>query len=203
MKQSISYITPEIFDQIIDYVPSLKIRKWLDNDIQMLFKILYACLLRPSEGIRLEKKDIDIKEKKIYLHKTKTHKFDEVIIPSDFLNELAAWLETKTEGRLFEGLTYNIFIRWIYKMGRELNIEAWTTPQSETGEKTKGHIFRKSTAKDLLYGTHDGRKAPINLISAALRHTGKRKAKRNLETTTGYLKLTSNDVLEWYYGGNY
>ena len=199
MRPTISYITQEQFNSIIDYIPRLKIRKWLDRDIAMLFKILYWALLRPSEGIKLEKKDIDLELHKIYLHHTKTQVIDEAIIPPDFHNELKEWLDNKPDGRLFEDLTYDRVLQWIIRMGKDLDIMAWVTPQSESGEKTKGHIFRKSSAKDLLYGTHDGRKAPINLISAALRHTGKNKVKRNIETTTGYLKLGSNDVLDWYY----
>ena len=199
MKPSISYITPDQFTRIIEYVPKLKIRRWTDQDIVMLFRILYECLLRPTEGIKLEKKDILLDEHKIILHKPKGKLIDEAIIPPDFHNDLNNWLDTKADGRLFDGLTYNTFIRWIYKMGVDLDIIAWTTSQEDSGEKTKGHIFRKSNAKDLLYGTRDGRKAPINLISAALRHTGKKKIRRNIETTTGYLKLGSNDVIEWYY----
>ena len=57
-------------------IPELKIRKWLDIDIVMMFKIMYFCALRPGEAIKLKKEDFDIESREVYLGKTKTHKED-------------------------------------------------------------------------------------------------------------------------------
>ena len=59
---------------IIETIPDLKIRKWIDEDIQMLFKILYWGALRPSEGLKLKKEDFNITNRTIHLGKTKTRK---------------------------------------------------------------------------------------------------------------------------------
>ena len=58
MQDKINYISPETFEDIINHVPVLGIRKWLDNDIQMLYKIMYYCALRANEAINLKKEAV-------------------------------------------------------------------------------------------------------------------------------------------------
>ena len=182
-----NYMNPTQFQTVLKAIPGLKIRKWYDYDIVMLFKIQYASALRPIEGIKLKKEDINIKDRIIYLGKTKTIKADKAVIPKNFVSELENYLIEKTPGRLFPDLTYHTYIDWIYRLGKMLQIKAWITPQSETGEKTMGHIFRKSKGKDLV--TSLGYTS-MPLISKHLRHVSP-------ETTARYyLKVTTEAVKE-------
>ena len=183
----------EDFQRVIDEVPNLYIRKWVDDDIQMLFRILYWCALRPIEGIKLSKEDFDLESRKIYLGKTKTHINDVAPIPAIFIPELESYLYSKDEGRLFPGLSYNTFYPWLKKLGKKLDIPSWVTLQSETGEKTVGHIFRKSIGKDMLTGVHrtkDGKKFEIPIISKQLRHS------KPSITVDSYLKSSIEAVLD-------
>lgn len=192
-KSTSNYLNPEDFERVIQTIPSLGIRKWADYDVEMLFRILYWCALRPIEGIKLSKEDFDLESRKVYLGKTKTHKNDVAPIPLVFVDELGDYLELKESGRLFEGLTYNTFYPWLKKLGRKLDIPSWITLQEETGEKTVGHIFRKSIGKDMLNGVHrtrDGRKFEIPIISKQLRHS------KPSITQDHYLKATTEAVLE-------
>ena len=59
MKDKVNYISPEKMQKAIEYIPVLGIRKWKDEDIAMLFKILYYCALRPTEGIYLKKESFN------------------------------------------------------------------------------------------------------------------------------------------------
>ena len=174
-----------MFKVILNHIPKLKIRKWTDYDVQFLFKILYECALRPIEGIRLQKENFNIQDRIIYLGKTKTKKGDKVVIPQKFLAELKFYIEQKEDGPLFPGLNYAAFIKWIIRLGKDLEIKAWTTPQSETGEKTKGHIFRKSKGKDLLkeIGLNE-----LDIISKHLRHS------KPSITFDSYLKASTEAV---------
>jgi len=185
----------EDFAKVIDQIPRLSIRKWYDEDIQMLFHILYFCALRPNEGIRLRKEDFDLESRRLSLGRTKTKLNDVAPIPRKFVPKLANYLEFKEEGRLFDSLTYNTFYPWLKKLGIWCDIPAWTTPQSETGEKTVGHIFRKSIGKDMLKGVHlskNGTKFSIPTISKQLRHS------KPSITIDSYLKETIETVLdEW------
>ena len=192
MRERPNYMPPEKFLEVLEAIPRLHIRKWLDADIKMLMLICYWIELRIGEAIRLKVEDFDLEVRKVYLGKTKANKNDEATIPPDFIPELKNYLNGKS-GALFPGLTYGTAIKWIERLGKMLNILAWITPQSETGEKTKTHIFRKSMAKDLLYGTH-GRKAPMNVISQSLRHKGK----DPLATTFHYLKMNTADLDDWW-----
>ena len=190
-----NYLNQEDFAKVLDEIPRLMIRKWLDEDIKMLFEILYWCALRPNEGIRLRKEDFDLESRRLSLGRTKTKLNDVAPIPSKFVPKLANYLEFKEEGRLFDGLTYNTFYPWLKKLGKWCDIPSWTTPQSETGEKTVGHIFRKSIGKDMLKGVHlskNGTKFSIPTISKQLRHS------KPSITIDSYLKETIETVLdEW------
>lgn len=191
MKDTNNYLSQETLSKVLSAIPSLKIRKWNDEDIQMLFKIWYWMALRPSEGITLSKEDFDLENRDVYLGKTKTKLNDKAPIPMLFIPELTIWLNTKPSGLLFPGLTYDTAYRWFVRLGKMLNIPAWTTPQDKTGEKTKGHIFRKSLGKDMLQGTH-GKKFEIPIISKQLRH-----AKPSI-TVDHYLKASIEAVKnEW------
>ena len=190
MQDKVNYISPETMEVILNYIPSLMIRKWKDNDIQMLFKILYFCALRPSEGIFLKKESFNLEDREIYLGKTKTKKNDVAHIPNIFLDELRTWLIFKEDGRLFDGLKYNTAWRWLDRMGRDLNIKAWQVNESESNEKTKLHIFRKSVGKDMLNGLYGEKAKSIPVISKQLRH-----AKPSM-TIDHYLKATLETVKE-------
>jgi len=180
-------------ERIIDSIPLLKIRKWYDYDVQMLFRILYWCALRPMEAIELEKKDFNFTNRTISLHQTKTKKNDIALIPVRFSPQLKNYVISKEEGRLFEGLTYHAFYTWLKRLGKMLEIESWVTPQLETGEKTVGHIFRKSIGKAMVYGeiTDDkGNNFKIPTISKHLRH------KKPSMTEDNYLKANISQVAE-------
>jgi len=189
MKDKANYMNPETFNRVLETIPALRIRKWIDNDVKMLFKILYWAALRPSEGIRLSREDFDLSERKIYLGKTKTRKEDEAPIPQRFVKELGGYLQTKEPGRLLPGLTYDTFYPWLKRLGKILDIPAWVKPQSVTGEKTVGHIFRKTIGKDMLQGTF-GEKFEIPIVSKQLRHS------KPSITMDHYLKQTIEAVLE-------
>ena len=195
VKSTNNYMNQQDFDKVLDAIPTLSIRKWYDNDVRMLFKILYWCALRPIEGIKLSKEDFDLESRKIDLGNTKTKINDKAPIPRVFVPELETYLTNKGNGRLFDGLTYDTFYHWLKRLGKSLDISAWTTHQSETGEKTVGHIFRKSIGKDMLTGIHrnkDGKKFEIPIISKQLRHS------KPSITIDSYLKSTIEAVLdEW------
>ena len=182
----------EQFDYVILAIPELNIRKWFDYDIEYLFKNLYWLALRPIEGIKLKKEDFNFNEKQVYLGKTKTNPQDYAVIPSMYLQELYRYIDKKDPGQLLDKLTYDTFYRWLVKLGKILDIPAWTTPQSETREKTKGHIFRKSLGKDMMQGSL-GKKYPIDIISRQLRHS------KPSITIDHYLKASGEAVKEaWY-----
>lgn len=192
MQQRPNYMPPELFNQVLDAIPTLHIRKWKDEDVKMLFKNCYWIELRIGEAIKLTVEDFDLQRLRVYLGKTKANKNDEAVIPPDYKSELEIYLLGK-KGPLLPGLSYPTVLKWINRLGEALDIKAWTTPQSETGEKTKSHIFRKSMAKDLLYGTY-GSKATVNVISQSLRHKGK----NPLATTFHYLKMSGEDLDQWW-----
>lgn len=192
MKARANYMPPEQLQQVLDAIPSLHIRKWKDEDIQMMIKIDYWCGLRFDEGCHLHVEDFDFDIGEVYLGKTKTEIADSATIPDSFRLELELYLKDK-KGELFPGLTYGTAIKWIEKLGKQLKILAWTTPQSISGEKTKTHIFRKSIGKDMIYGTF-GSKAPLTFVSKTLRHRGK----DPLSMTIKYLKVGNEDVKDWW-----
>ena len=71
-----------------------------------------------------------------------------------------------------------------------LNIKAWIVLESESGEKTKGHIFRKSVGKDMFDGEYGEKTKSITIISKQLRH------KKPSTTRDHYLKLDIEAVKE-------
>jgi hypothetical protein len=40
----------EDFTRVLETIPDLKIRKWSNNDVRFLFKIMYWSALRPMEA---------------------------------------------------------------------------------------------------------------------------------------------------------
>lgn len=186
MKASANYMPPEQFALVLDNIPRLNIRKWSIVDVQMLFKIAYWCGLRITEACNLQVHNFDLDFKRVYLGKTKTNANDRATIPDKFIVELSGYLLGK-EGYLFPDMNRFIVYNWQKRLGIILNIEAWTTPQSVTREKTKTHIFRKSVGKDMLYGTIDGVRQPINIVQRKLRHS-------NPTMTALYLKALDDDV---------
>lgn len=190
MNDKVNYISPKTFQIILDSISRLKIRKWKNEDIQMLFKILYWCALRPSEGINVKKEDFDLDDREVLLGRTKTNKYDNAPIPQIFINELAFYLDQKDDGRLFPELTYNTAYHWFVRLGVMLNIKAWIVLESESGEKTKGHIFRKTVGKDMLSGIYGEKASAIPIISKQLRH------KKPSTTIDHYLNASIESVKE-------
>jgi len=184
-----NYINPEQFEEIIKALNTLEFRKWDVKDVEFLFKISYWCALRMSESCRIKKEDIDLESGEIYLGLTKKKKNSIAIIPTVFREELFYYLKGKNDGYLLPDVNPQIVRVWIRKLGKMLNIEAWTTPQEVTGEKTQTHIFRKSMAKDMLLGTH-GKIAPLPIVQGLLRHD-------NIATTSKYVHLEKEAVKEW------
>jgi integrase len=166
-----NYINQEDFGRILGTIPQLGIRKWLDDDVKILFKIMYYSALRPMEAIRLDKDDIDIKNGTIYLGKTKTKTIDTAQIFHGFSEELEEWLWDKDDGRLFVDLTYHRVYEWIVRLGKMLQIQAWLIPEYKSGEKTKAHIFRKSIGKDMVNGMYGEEAQNISVIASLMRHS--------------------------------
>ena len=189
MQSQVNYINPEDFERILDEIPYLNIRKWSDNDIKWLFKILYWIALRPIEGIKLSREDFNLEDRYVYLGKTKTMKGDKAVIPKLFTEPLRQYLAIKQDGRLFPGLSYNTFYPWTVKLGQRLGIKAWIEKEKDTGEKTKGHIFRKTNLKDMYFGTWGERIDPI-LIAGQSRH------KNTAVLFNNYLRLGSEATKE-------
>lgn len=168
MNSNPNYINQEDFERIICAIPRLNIRKWKNDDVIMLMKIMYNMALRPMEAIIRNKEDFDVRNRYVYLGKTKTSTSDRAVIPRIFQDELESWLNGKDDGPLFPGLSYRTFWVWCHRLGEKLDIDAWKTGNSaRMHEKTVGHIFRKSWGKDKLE-TMGYEK--IDVISSHLRH---------------------------------
>lgn len=190
MESSINYINPGDFRLIIQAIPGLKLRKFDIEAVQMLFKISYYCALRINETIGIRKSDIDLDRQEIFLGKTKTKRGDRASIAPSFIAELGVYLRSvQNDEPLFKGMNKKIVWVWTKKLGKTLGLKAWITPQSESGEKTKSHIFRKTYAKDLLYGTFTP-PAPLSIIQKKLRHA-------DLKTTSKYLQVDLDEVKAW------
>lgn len=194
MKSRYNYINPEQFRQILDYMDGMKFRKWDPNQIKMLFKIAYWIGLRMIEARHLKAEQFELEISKVYLGKTKSMDHDDRPIPEPFIDELAQFLKGKT-GYLIKPIPHkNTILFWTDKIGNELEIEAWTTPQSISHEKTKGHAMRKSVGKDMMYGTPEitgGFKAPLSTIAKQLGHT-------NQMTTEKYLHVEGETVIDFW-----
>jgi len=190
MESTSNYINQIELAGAIESIPALKIRKMKDKDVEMLFKIMYWSALRPGEGIRLKKEDFVLPNRIINLGQTKTKKNDKAVIPRAFIPELEQYLKDKPDGKLFN-CKYITFYKWLKRLGKINGIEAWTTHTSETGEKTVGHIFRKSVGKDMMFGEildMEGNKIDIPVISQHMRHS------KPSMTIDHYLKATSEQV---------
>lgn len=192
MKARPNYMPPDQFDQVIQALPKLGLRKFSVIDVEMFMKISYWLALRFGETLKLQVDNFDFTINEAWLGKTKTEKAAVATIPMLFRGELMVYLEGKT-GALFPEWKYITVLSWTKRLGRMLNIPAWTMSQDETGEKTKTHIFRKSIGKDMLYGEY-GKKAPLTFISKTLRHGGK----DPLGTTIKYLKIGTEEVKDWW-----
>ena len=186
---TMNYINRDDFERILGTIPQLGIRKWLDDDIKILFQIMYYSALRPGEAIRLKKEDIDIKNQTIYLGKTKTKTIDTAQIFYGFSDDLEEWLWDKEDGRLFIDLTYHRVYEWIARLGKMLQIQAWLIPEHKSGEKTKAHIFRKSIGKDMVNGVYGEDAQQIPVIQKLMRHS------KSTTTIDSYLKI-SNEKLK-------
>ena len=190
LSENVNYLPPEKFKEILDYVrQNIKTKKLDKIDIEMIFKIAYHAGLRINEVLKLKKKDFDFSRFEIYLGKTKTKYNDVASFPKSFSVELQDYLlnERSSIGRedLLFYVSRQTAYKWIMEIGKALNITAWITPQSQSGEKTKTHIFRKTIGKDMLY-----KKAPLNIVMNKMRHS-------DIGTTSKYLKLNLADVKTW------
>ena len=189
LSDNVNYISPIMFSQIMDYIQhKLKHQKLDYTEIQMLFKIAYHCGLRVNEVLKLKKNDFDFNLLEVNLGHTKTEERGRASIPQSFVPELQEFLANHTNNYLIFGVSRQTAYVWLMQIGKALSISALITPQSETREKTKTHIFRKSIGKDMLY-----KKAPLNIIQRKLRHN-------NINTTSEYLKIKLNDVKNWENG---
>ena len=188
--ENVNYLPREKYEEILEYVKNNITHRKLDPiDIVMIFKISYHAGLRINEVLKLSKSSFDFNRLQINLGNTKTDTNDIASFPQSFSEELQEYLRIERSNLsrtclLFPISRQNIY-KWLLKIGKALNIIAWTTPQNESHEKTKTHIFRKCIGKDMLY-----KKAPLNIIMKKLRHT-------NLKTTSTYLKLNLSDVQSW------
>lgn len=195
MKSTFNYVNPADMQKILNSVNNINLRKWDPVQIQMLFKICYWLGLRMIEARKLKVEDFDFDRREVYLGKTKAKENDSRKIPLIFIPELELYLRGKT-GQILKEIPHRKTVEmWARKIGLELDLAAWTTPQKETHEKTKGHIFRKSLGKDMLAGTPgitpQGRKAGLPIVSLQLGHS-------NLLTTTRYLKAAGAAVDEFW-----
>lgn len=190
MKSTNNYISQEDFERIIAELPRFVPRTFSAEDCTLLFKTCYWCGLRITEALALSWGDIDADERKITLMKTKTGKNVTVRFPH-FLDDFffCAYVEDPKQ-KLFEKIKYHTLLNMMKKIGNELDIQAWKQGQDQTGEKTFSHIWRKSSAKDILQGTH-GRKGDIVLVQEFLRHN-------SIVSTQHYLK-TKGAALEEFF----
>lgn len=187
MKAKSNYMPLSEFRTLIDEVPQIIESRILNSDeIQMLFKVTYHLGLRISETINLEAKDFDLEDLEVGLGKTKEAINDFASIPPEFKNELKTYLKNHSwrEGKLWPIGRITVYL-WLKKLGKILDINCLNAKQSETGEKTITHAFRKSKAKHMLFS-----KAPINIIQGKLRH-------KDSNTTMRYLRLNLADVKNW------
>lgn len=190
MRSKSNYIDPQQFEEIVQAIPVLQIRKWKNHDVEFLFKIAYWCGLRMKEACNLKKEDFDLLSNEVYLGLTKKKKNQYAPIPLPFIPELQQYLQTKPNGQLLKDCNPQIVRVWVRRLGKILDVAAWTTPQEVTGEKTLTHIFRKSIGKSMLYGVY-GKKAPLNVVQKQLRHS-------SLTTTSKYLQVGIEDVKDWW-----
>ncbi len=186
LKDNVNYISPEVFQKILDYVKSnMSDRKLSYYHIQMIFKIAYNSGLRVNEVLKLKPKDFDFDLLEINLGQTKTEQRGLASITPSFKPELETWIKSFIPDVKLFPITRQAAYNWLMEIGRALSISALITPQTETNEKTKTHIFRKSIGKYMLY-----KQAPLNIIQRKLRHT-------SINMTSEYLKIKLNDVKTW------
>ena len=188
-----NYMTPAERQAVEDYVPRLGLRKWRAVDVQWAFRIAYWCALRMSEVPKLRARSFDWEARQVYLGRTKTQA-NYAPVPAFAVAPLRTMWDERLadvgDTELLPGCTTKQVYRWLKKAGEALDIPALTTEQRISGEKAIAHIFRKSMAKDMLLGTH-GKKAPIGVVQAQLRHT-------NPVVTGRYLRMGTAAALEYW-----
>lgn len=186
---TVNNMSQETLDSVCAAIPLINIQKYRDKDIAMLLRIMYWCALRPREALPLKAEQFNLDLRVISLGKTKTRKNDTAVIPKTFIPELTTWLSNKS-GDLFPNLKYHTFASWLRKLGQECNVKGWQTPQHKTGEKTLGHLFRKSMGKHMLAGEHGEKAKNMATISKHLRHS------KPSMTWDYYLKADAEQVKE-------
>lgn len=197
MNAEVNYISEANFDLLIEYIRKHhKCHGYQKEDLIMVLRIAYELGLRPSEVLKSKKEHYNLHPKvlRLRLFRTKREQNGYASIPPRFVPDLVDYLDKKPNGYIIGNkrgdrhYSYNALFQFLKKAGRELNIPALVTPQKETGEKTVGHAFRKSKGKDMYF-----RGAPISVVSAKLRHSGK----DSITQTINYLRLNLADAQAW------
>ena len=169
-----NYLTPAERQAIQDFVPELHVRKWRAVDIQWAFLIAYWGGLRIDEVPRLRERSFDFTRRTIYIPGRTKNKSNVRPFPASAVAPLRVFWEERRADMgdvpLLPNCTTDRIYRWLKQIGKALDIPALTTPQESSGEKTVCHAFRKSMAKDMLWGTH-GKKATIDQVQAQLGHS--------------------------------
>ena len=169
-----NYLTPKERQAINDYVPFLGLRKWRAVDVQWALQIAYWGALRIDEVPRLRERSFDFTRRTIYIPGRTKNRSNVRPFPASAVAPLRVFWEERRRDMgdvpLLPGCSTDRFYRWLKKIGAALLIPAFTSPQATTGEKTVCHAFRKSAAKDMLWGTH-GKKATIDQVQAQLGHS--------------------------------
>ena len=190
VKAGPNYITPEQFDQILEHTRKLGLRRWAPENVQACYMVAYWCALRMSEAIRVKGKAFDWERGELYLGRTKT-KDNFVPVPPQAKGWLHAFFkEWGPDREVLPGCYVKRVYQWLLKAGRDLDIEALTTSQNISGEKTVSHIFRKSLGKDMLAGRF-GKPASVAEVQAQLRH-------HNPVVTGGYLRLNHRAAADFW-----
>ena len=185
-----NYITPKQFKELLEHVPDLKSRKWPSSNIRICYYLAYACALRISEALQVRGRNFDWGRGELYLGKTKT-KSNFVAVPPWARGRLQGFFsEWGDDDPILPGCSRQTVYRWLLKAGQDLDIEALATEQVTSGEKSITHVFRKSLAKDMLWGRW-GRKANIAEVQAQLRH-------ENPIITGKYLRLGYEGAAEFW-----
>lgn len=197
VKSQSNYVNPEDFGKLLAAIDRIEFRDHRPEQVKVLFKITYWCALRIREALALRWDDIDWDGPTIRLRKTKTGKNVQVLIPPGLIEDLDNWYQAENPADdslpMFAGIKYINVYKWLKRLGEITGLEALKAAQSETGEKTLAHIFRKSMAKDMLQGEF-GKRADINLVARKLRH-------ENLATTSKYLKVGIDAEREFWEKG--
>lgn len=200
MKSKNNYLHPDDLERLFNWAGSeLTSYKWDRRDIEFIMRTAYWCLLRMNEALPLRIRDFDTDGWTVRLLRTKTERNVDVVIPPPWRAGVSAFLTAWDDRHpdadrdvILPGCRVYHAYRWLRRAGKALDLDALQSDQSESGEKVICHIFRKTSAKDMIMGTHNGGKgAPLPLVQKALRH-------KSLNVTARYVKMYDSAVSEWW-----